>query len=60
MKVGKGRERENKKVVVRFRSHRTRNRKLKKNSKNIRKIKKNHYGFISTQNRLEMVEKERK
>ena len=60
-KIGwKRREKENIKIVVPVRSHPTRNTKLKKNSKKIQKIKKNHYGFISTQNRLEMGEKERK
>ena len=34
------------------------NRKLKKNSKKIQKIKKHPYGFISRQNRLEKDEKE--
>ena len=37
-----------------------RNRKLKKNSRKIRKIRNHHYGFISRQNRLEKAEKERK
>ena len=36
-----------------------RNRKFQKNSKKIQKIKKYHYGFISSQNRLENAEKER-
>ena len=39
----------------------TRNRKFeKKNSKIIQKIKKYHYGFISSQNRLEKAVNERK
>ena len=37
-----------------------RNRKLQKNSKQIQKIKKHHYGFISSRSRLEKDEKERK
>ena len=37
-----------------------RNRKFQKNSKKIQKIKKYHYGFILSQNRLEKAEKERK
>ena len=45
---------------VPFRSYTTRNRKLKKNSKKIQKVKKHHYGFFSRQNRLENAEKERK
>ena len=35
-----------------------RNRKLQKNSKKIQKIKKYHYGFISSQNRMENTEKD--
>ena len=34
--------------------------KIKKNSNKIQKLKKYHYGFISSQNRLEKEEKERK
>ena len=45
---------------VPFRSYRTRNRKLKKNSKKIQKVKKHHYGLFSRQNRLENAKKERK
>ena len=37
-----------------------RNRKLKKNSQKIQKFKKYHYGFNSSQNRLEKDAKERK
>ena len=48
------RKRENKNYrSVPFRSNPTRNRKFQKNSKKIQKIKKYHYGFISSQNRLE-------
>ena len=54
--VGKGRERENIKIIVPFRSNPLRNRKLKKNSK---KIQKYHYGFISSENGLENAEKVR-
>ena len=43
-----------------FRSYPTRNRKFQKNSKKIQKIKKYHYGFILSHNRLGKVEKERK
>ena len=42
---------------VPFRSYKTRNRKFQKNSKKIRKTKQYHYGFISSQNRLEKDEK---
>ena len=40
-------------------SYPTRNRKFKKNSKKIQKIKKFHYCFISSQNRMEKAENER-
>ena len=47
------RKRENKNCrFVLFRSYPTRNRKFQKNSKKIQKIKKYHYGFISSQNRF--------
>ena len=46
--------------MVPFHSYPAQNRKLKKNSKKIQKIKKYHYGFISGQNRLENDEKEGK
>ena len=45
---------------VSFRSYTTRNRKFQKNSNKIIKIKKYHYGLISSQNWLEKGEKERK
>ena len=45
---------------VPFRSNPTRNRKFKKNRKKIKKTKKYHYGFISSHNRLEKDEKQRK
>ena len=45
---------------VPFPSYPTRNRNFQKTSKKIQKIKKYHYGFISVQNRLEEVEKNRK
>ena len=41
-------------------SYPTRNRKLKKNSKKIQKIKNQHFGNFSSQNKLGMAEKERK
>ena len=53
-------EREKIKIIVPFRFSPTRNRKFQKNSKKIQKIKKYHDGFISSQNRLEQSEKERK
>ena len=53
-------EREKVKIIGPFRSYTTRNRKFQKNSKKIQKFKKYHYGFISSQNRLEKAEKERK
>ena len=45
---------------VPFRSYPKRNRKFQKNSKKIQKINEYHYGFISSQNRLEKAEKMRK
>ena len=45
---------------VPFRSYTTRNRKFQKNSNKIQKVRKHHYGFFSSQNRLENAEKERK
>ena len=58
--VGKGREREKIKIILPLRSYPTRNRKFQKNSKKILKIRKYHYGFLSSQNRLEKAKKERK
>ena len=43
------------KIIVPFRSYPTHNRKFQKNND---KIKKYHYEFISSQNRLEIDEKE--
>ena len=45
---------------VPFRFYPTCNRKFQKNSKKIEKTKQYHYGFISSQNRLEKAEKEKK
>ena len=53
-------KREKIKIIVSFRSNPTDNRKFTKNSKSIKKIQKYYYGFISSQNRLEKAEKERK
>ena len=53
------RKRENK-IIASFRPYPNRNRKFQKNSKKIQKIKKFLFGFISSENRLEMAEKERK
>ena len=58
--VGKGRERENIKFIVTFRSNPTRIRKFQKNSNKIQKIKKYRYVFFSSQNRFEKDEKMRK
>ena len=58
--VGKGCEKEKIKTVVPFRSYPMRNWKFQKNSKKIEKIKKYHYGFISSYNWLEKYEKQRK
>ena len=48
------------KIVGPFRSYTTYNRKFQKNSKIIQKVEKYHYGHISSQNRLENAEKEKK
>ena len=45
-----------KKVVVLIHSNPTRNREFQKNSKKLRKIKKNHYGIISSQNGTRQAE----
>ena len=58
--VGKGREIEKIKIIVPLRSYPTRNRKFQKNYKKIQKFKKCHYGYISSKNRFENDEKERK
>ena len=49
-----------KKIIVPFHSYPTRNRKFQKNSNNIWKSNKYHYGFKSSQNRLENDETEGK
>ena len=59
-KVGKGREREKIKIILPFRSYTKRDRKFQKNSQKVQKTKQYQYGFISSQNWLETVEKERK
>ena len=60
-KIGWKRQRKRqKKIIVPFRSYPTRNRKFQKNSKKILKIRKYHYGFLSSQNRMEKAEKKRK
>ena len=53
-------ERENIKSIIPFRSYPTRNRKFQKNNKKTRKTKKYRYGFISSENRVEKDENERK
>ena len=58
--VGKCREREKIKTVFPFPSDRTGNRKFQKKIRRVKKIKKYQRGFISTQNRLEKVGKQRK
>ena len=56
-KYVEGQEREKIIIIVSFRSYPMRNTKFQKNSKKIQKSKKYHYGFITSQNRLEMAEK---
>ena len=58
---GRQRKRENKNCrSIPFRSYTTHNRKFQKNSNKIQQIKKYNYGFVSSQNRMENAEKERK
>ena len=47
-------------MIVLFRSNYIRNTKFQKNSKKIQKIQKNHYDFISSQNKQENTKTERK
>ena len=53
------RMRENK-IIVPIHSNPTRNTEFRKTSKRIQKIKKHHYGFISSQNRTWQVERDTK
>ena len=55
---GKGCEREKIKIFIPFRSYPTPNVKTPKQLKKLKKIKKYHYEFISSQNRFEKAEKE--
>ena len=55
----KGREREKIKIIGPFGSYTMRYRKFQKNCKKVQKIEKYHYGFLSSQNRLEKAEKEK-
>ena len=55
--VCKGWKREKIKIIVPLRSYPMRNRKFQKNNMKIKKIKKYHYEFVSSQNRLEKDEK---
>ena len=59
-KISWERPKKRKKKIVLMNSYPTRNRKFKKNSKKVYKIKKHHYGFSSGQNKLGKDEKERK
>ena len=54
------RKREKIKIIDPFRSYSTRNREFQKNRKKIQKIKKHHYHFFSSPNKLGNIEKERK
>ena len=53
--VGNGRETEKIKIIVQIRFYTTRSRKFEKNSQKIIKSKKNHYGFFSWKNWMEMA-----
>ena len=59
-KICWGRPRKGEKKIVPMSFYPTCNRKFQKNSKQIQKIKKHHYGFSSSQNKLGKAEKERK
>ena len=60
-KIGWKRPRKRENNIYRsFRSYTMRNTKFQKNSKKIQKVKKYHYGLISSQDRLEKAEKEKK
>ena len=48
------------KVIVPIHSYPTRNREFQKNSKDMQKIKEQHYGLISSQNRMGQVESDTK
>ena len=56
-KTGQERLRKKKKFIILINSYPTRNRKFQKNSKNIQKIKKHHYGLFYYQNGLGEAEK---
>ena len=53
------RKRENE-TIASFHPYPIRNRKIQKRSKKIQKLREHLYGFISSQNRLEITEKERR
>ena len=59
-RLEKGGERDKMKIIVAFRSYPTRNSKFQTNSNKIQIIKIYHYGCISSQNKLENAEKEKK
>ena len=60
-KIGWKRKRKRElKIIVPFLSYPMRNRKFQKNRKKFKKSKKYHCDFITSQNRLEKAEKERK
>ena len=59
-KISWERPKKRKKKIVLMTFYPTRNRKFQKNIKKVYKIKKHHYGFSSSQNKLGNAEKERK
>ena len=58
--MGEAEKEKKRKNIVPINSYPIKNRKLKKKSKKIQKIKKHHYGFFSIQNGLGEADKERK
>ena len=57
---GQAKNEREKNILVPIHSNPTRNREFQKNSKKIQKIKKHHYGFFPTQNRMGEAENMRK
>ena len=58
--MGQAKNDTKKNVIVLIHSNSTQNREFQKNSKKIKKIKKNHYGLFSSQNVTGQTQNERK